>query len=160
VERRWDEDGNCTSLAYYLADGSSLQNSQGYAVLERSFDEDGKVIQERCLDAQGELTLCAAGYAIVDKAWDSSGVIAEQYYDTEGRPIRLAAGYAALLTLATTGQVAPAPFGVVEYLAQFLQHQPARFRQLTQTVSLRQCSQGYIIAFASRDIARSMPAVV
>lgn len=86
---RMQVDGRASDDFYYDLNGQQVQCSGRYYGLHREFNTEGQNTSLTFLDKDGHAVCTSFGYASKTYQRDGNGtVVGEQYFDTEGNPVR------------------------------------------------------------------------
>ena len=90
---RTQVDGRDSEDFYYDLNGQQVQCAGEYYGLHREFNTEGQNTSLTFLNKDGHAASISSGYAIKTYQRDMSGiVVGEQYFDTEGNPVRSSLG--------------------------------------------------------------------
>lgn len=83
----YDENGQCTSLESFNANGEKVKNESGFCRKEFILDKFGNLLSEKYFDEQHNLCNCKDGYAQTEYRCTSQGFLEEtRLLDTDGNP--------------------------------------------------------------------------
>lgn len=98
VNYRYNQYNNVVYELRTDIDGNGVINDDGVAGFLREYDSDDHAVREITIGADGLPIDGKMGYAEVRRVFQNDNLISEEYYDTEGRPVKNIAGFASFQT--------------------------------------------------------------
>ena len=128
--RGWEE-----TVRYLGVQGESALHQDGYAEIHKEYSNDGRLIAESYFGLDGEPTLVNGGFAKASYLYKQNKLVEESYYDTQGKLVRIALGYARKTTAydefgrATATEFFDADGSVVQTQVTIIAVEPSRKRE-------------------------------
>ena len=95
VEKEYDNAGNVVATRKYDEQGNPIFNPKGYAYVRFDYNDKKQAVRETFCNPDGSVfTGSPDSYSVTIKNYDDSGnVVSQSYFDAEGVPVLLSAGY-------------------------------------------------------------------